>query len=47
MNAPPSTLQSQSIDRASRQAQVVAALKQVLPAHALLSAQAGWDATHT
>ena len=36
MNAPPSTLQSQSIERASRQAQVVAALKQVLPAHALL-----------
>ena len=36
MNAPPSTLQSQSIERASREAQVVAALKQVLPAHALL-----------
>jgi len=36
MNAPPSTLQSQSIERAARQAQVVAALKQVLPAHALL-----------
>ena len=36
MNAPPSTLQSQSIERAALQAQVVAALKQVLPAHALL-----------
>jgi glycolate oxidase len=36
MNAPPSPLQSQSIERSARQAQVVAALKQVLPAHALL-----------
>jgi glycolate oxidase len=36
MNAPLSSQQALSIERASRQAQVVAALKQVLPAHALL-----------
>jgi glycolate oxidase len=36
MNAPVSTQQLASLDRAERQAQVVAALQQVLPHHALL-----------
>jgi glycolate oxidase len=36
MNAPLSSQQALSIERASRQAQVVAALQQVLPTHALL-----------
>jgi glycolate oxidase len=36
MNAPLSSQQAQSLERSARQAQVVAALQRVLPAHALL-----------
>ena len=36
MNAPLSPAQTSSIERTARQAQVVAALQRVLPAHALL-----------
>ena len=36
MNAPVSTEQQATLERAGRQAQVVAALQQVLPQHALL-----------
>ena len=42
MNAPASSPQLSSLDRAARQAQVVRALQAVLPAHALL-----WNAEDT